>query len=144
MNKKIKNATIKEYDNIEFKSNLEVMVYKTLKEEEFTPEYETKKYILWKGFKPTIPFYDKCKTTKELKLNTKKIIDTTYTPDFTFTYNNKFIIIEAKGKENDVFPIKKKLFRKYLEENIANAIYFEIFNKKQLLQAIKIIKNEES
>ena len=38
------------------------------------------------------------------------------------------------------FPLRKKLFRKYLEDNHPNSIYFEIYTKKQLLQAIEIIR----
>ena len=57
--------------------------------------------------------------------------------------NDLFIIIEAKGMENDVFYIKKKLFRKYLESWGKPVLYFELRSKKQLLQAIEIIKNYE-
>ena len=77
------------------------------------------------------------------QVSTKKIIDITYTPDFCFDYNNLFVIIEAKGIENDVFPIKKKMFRKYLETCKKPVVYFEIYSKKQLLQAIEIIKGYE-
>ena len=48
--------------------------------------------------------------------------------------------------ENDVFYIKKKLFRAYLEdlykETGQKSMYFEIHSKKQLLECIKLIKNE--
>lgn len=141
MNKKIKNATPLEYDGISFKSKLEVMAYKTLKENGFPVMYEPVKYILWQGFKPTVPFYDKDKVTRNLKLNEKKLIDITYTPDIVFPYKDRNIIMEIKGLENDVFPLKKKLFRAYLENNCSNSIYFEIYSKRQLLQAIEIIKN---
>lgn len=145
-NKKIINATPEEYNNIRFKSKLEKMVYKTLKEVGFEPLYEPTTYTVWQGFKPTIPFYDRDKNTRLLKLNNKKIIDIKYTPDFIFLYNSIVIIIEAKGMENDVFYIKKKLFRAYLEdlykETGQKSMYFEIHSKKQLLECIKLIKNE--
>ena len=76
-----------------------------------------------------------------LKLKSKKIIDITYTPDFVFTYKGFLVIIEAKGMENDRFYLKKKMFRKWLEDNHPKSIYFEIYTKKQLLQAINIIKD---
>ena len=47
MNKKIKNATVREYDNIKFKSILEVSTYKTLIEYGFKPEYEKHTYVVW-------------------------------------------------------------------------------------------------
>lgn len=143
-NKKIINASTQEFGDIQFKSKLEIMIYKTLVEYGFTPKYEEVKFLLWEGFKPSVPFYNKDKKSKDLKLDNKKLIDITYTPDFTFEYNDTLIIIEAKGFENDVFPVKKKLFRGLLERLSKagkNIIYFEIFTKKQLIQAINIIKN---
>lgn len=140
-NKKIKNASPLEYDGISFKSKLEKMIYQTLKEQGFPVEYESHKFVLWQGFRPTVPFYDKDKSTRMLKLESKKIIDITYTPDFVFIYNGVLVVIEAKGMENDCFYLKKKMFRKWLEDNHPKSIYFEIYTKKQLLQAINIIKN---
>ena len=61
MNRKIKNAREKTYDGIHFKSLLEITVYKTLKEYGFKPQYEKRKFIIWKGFKPTVPFYNRKK-----------------------------------------------------------------------------------
>ena len=140
-NKKIKNASPLEYDGISFKSKLEKMIYQTLKEQGFPVEYEPHKFVLWQGFRPTVPFYDKDKSTRMLKFENKKIIDITYTPDFVFTYNGFLVVIEAKGMENDCFYLKKKMFRKWLEDNHLKSIYFEIYTKKQLLQAINIIKD---
>lgn len=140
-NKKIKNATPLEYDGIHFKSKLEKMIYQTLKENHLPVEYEPLKFTIWEGFKPTIPFYNKDKNTRMLKLENKKIINITYLPDFVFKHKGYLIIIEGKGKENETFPIKKKIFRKYLEKNAPKSIYFEIYTKKQLMQAIDIIKN---
>ena len=143
-NHKVKNATPLEYNNIQFKSRLEVMIYKTLLQEGFNVKYEPTKYIIWEGFKPNVSFYNKDKKTRMLKLDNKRLIDITYTPDFVFEYKDTTIVIEAKGFENDTFPIKKKLFRKWLENQNSQGnkyIFFEIFTKKQLMQAIDIIKN---
>lgn len=139
-NKKIKNASPLEYDGISFKSKLEKMIYQSLREQGFSVEYEPRKFVIWQGFRPTVPFYNKDKTTRMLKLENKKIIDITYTPDFMFEYNGFLVIIEAKGMENDCFYLKKKMFRKWLEDNHPNSIYFEIYTKKQLLQSLNIIK----
>jgi hypothetical protein len=48
--------------------------------------------------------------------------------------------VEAKGKQNDVYPYKKKLFREWLEENAPHSMFFEIHNQKQLKAAIDVIK----
>ena len=145
-NKKVKNATPMSYEGIEFKSRLEVTAYKVFKEAGFNIQYEPCKYVLWRGFKPTIPFYNRKKASKKsnitgLKLDNKKLLDTTYTPDFQFRYKGYLIIIETKGIETPDFMIKKKLFREYLEKNIPDSLYFELFSKAHVLQAIEIIKN---
>lgn len=140
-NKKIINASPLEYNGIFFKSKLEKMAYQTLKDQGFPVLYEPKKFIIWEGFRPNVPFYNKDASTRMLKMDSKKVIDISYTPDLMFEYNNHLIIIEMKGFENNTYPLKKKIFRKWLESNYPNSIYFEIFTKKQLLQAIDIIKN---
>lgn len=147
-NKKIKNAQRLIYNNIQFKSQLEVMIYKTLLQEGFDVKYEPVTFTLWQGFHPEVPYYVKNKKTRELALDNKKLIDIKYTPDFIFYYNGVRVIIEAKGFQNDVFYIKKKLFIKYLDDCYINtgqrSIYFEVYTKRQLLQAIKIIKEYDS
>ena len=67
--------------------------------------------------------------------------DITYTPEFTILYNDTLFIIEAKGIENDTFPLKKKLFRRLLESMEMPCVYFEVHTKKELLEVIKIIKS---
>lgn len=140
-NKKIKNATKHEYKNILFRSKLEVMAFKTLEESNLVFGYEPKTYELWEGFKPTVKFYCRGKTTP-FKFNDKKETNIKYTPDFTVYHKGVIAFIEAKGKENDVFYIKRKLFRHYLEKQPEkdNFMYFIIKTKKELLQAIDIIK----
>lgn len=143
-NQKIKNATSIEYNSIRFKSKLELSFYKILLQAGFEPQYERRTYLLWEGCKPTVPFYVKDRKTKLLKLDETKLRNMTYTPDFTFNYNGRLIIIEAKGKENDTYPLKRKLFRGLLEGcTHDNPLFFEVFTQKQLLQAIEIIKSYE-
>ena len=153
-NKKIVNATRNTYDGIVFKSLLEKVVYSTLSQLGYNPQYESQTFTLFEGFIPITPFYDKMSDSKVkkallkykmLELKSGKIIGIKYTPDFYFRYNNIDIYIEAKGMENDVFYIKKKLFIKFLDERFLStgqkSMYFEIYNKRQLLQALEIIKD---
>ena len=129
-NKKIRNATKSNSNSIEFKSKLEKSVYDTLLQLGFNPQYEPITFTLWEGFTPITPYYDKeTQKHREKRLsegNSKdthnilikkdsKIVGIRYTPDFYFNYNGLNVYIEAKGKENDVFYIKKKLFIKYLD-----------------------------
>lgn len=156
MNKKIKNAHPKEVNGIKFKSQLEIMTYKTLLEQGFNPAYEQEVFVIWKGFIPTIPFYSKNKFKRKnchievLSPFTCKdgraLCDITYTPDFTFDYRDKHIILECKGMMNDVFPYKFKLFRKKLEQHPdkENIEIWEIYTKKQLLECIEHLKSERN
>ena len=134
-NKKIKGATPLTLNHIRFRSKLEASIYKYLLQEGLNPVYEGMTFTLWKGFVPTVPFYDK----NGLKMT--KLRDITYTPDFTFIYKEKLIIIEVKGRQNDVFPYKFKMFRKILEEDTykESTILFEVFSLKQMKEYIKLI-----
>lgn len=143
-NKKIRNATPLEYGGIQFKSVLEARVYKLFKENNFDITYEPTSFVLWEGYKPTIPFFDKNKKTRQLEMNDKKIIDIRYTPDFVVKYESVIAFIEAKGMENDVFYIKKKLFRKLLEDREVvkdyHPMYFEVYTLGHVKQAMTFIK----
>lgn len=159
-NKKIKNATSCESNGIKFKSQLEKVCYSTLSQLGFNPLYEPITFQLWPSFEPIIPFYDqetkkqqekRLSLGKDIKIKSKKlilkknkIIGIKYTPDFFIKYKNINVYIECKGVENDTFYLKKKLFRKYLDEqfvkNGTHSIYFEIYTKKQILQAVEIFK----
>lgn len=153
-NKKIINATQSTLNGIKFKSQLEKSVYNTLSQLGLNPEYEPKQFLLWEGFTPLTPYYDK-ETDKQrekrnphspkiLTLKNGRFVGIRYKPDFYFRFKDLDIYIEAKGKENDVFYIKKKLFIKYLDnlyiKTGQRSMYFEVYTKRQLLQAIEIIK----
>lgn len=159
-NKKIRNATQSSSKGITFKSQLEKSIYNTLLQQGFEPQYEPATFTLWEGFKPITPYYDKetdkqktkrlsdgidTRTSKILIQKTGKIVGIRYTPDFYFKYKDLNVYIEAKGIENDVFYIKKKMFIKYLDnlciEKGERFIYFEVYTKEQLLQAVEIIKS---
>jgi hypothetical protein len=140
-NKKIKNATSTEYDDIKFKSKLEVTIYKTLKEKGLNPLYECNKFILQEGFRPSKPHYVKGVCPKTAN-GYAKIIQITYTPDFTVEYNDKLLFIEAKGKQNDSYPIKRKLFLNYLDK-LPNAYFMEVYSKKDLLESLKQFEQYE-
>jgi hypothetical protein len=156
-NKKIRGATRNVSQGIKFKSQLEKSVYNTLSQLGFFPQYEPKTFTLWDGFTPITPYYDRetdtqrdkrnPKSPKMLTLKSSKIVGIRYTPDFYFKYKDIDIWVEAKGIENDVFYIKKKLFIKYLdnlyEETGQRSMYFEVYTKKHLLQAINIIRDYE-
>ena len=133
------------------------MVYRTLVDKGIKPKYEPHTFTLWEGFVPKTPFYDQeterqqelrnegleHKTPKQLVLKSASVVGIRYTPDFYFRVGDVDIWFEVKGIENDVFYIKKKLFRKYLDDLLEKtgqkSMFFEIYTKRQVLQALEII-----
>lgn len=150
-NRKIKNTKEVVFDNIKFKSQLERSCYKKIKETDLDVQYESEKIILWEGVK-----LDKVslhapkkirpgKYEKDLQEQTRALLKITYTPDFIIIRGKHKIYIDVKGKENDVYPIKKKMFLKHLEEREDDYIYhfFEPHSVKQIMQTIQTIKDYE-
>lgn len=159
-NKKIRNATICKgsgnFKQLTFKSKLEKTIFKFLDEEGLNPQYEPKQFTLWDGFDPVTPFYDKETDSqyerrgksdgKKLILKSSKVIGIRYTPDIHFKYKDYDIWVEVKGMENDVAYIKKKLFRKYLDDLLEKtgqkSYYFEVYNKRHMKQALEILERD--
>ena len=140
-NRKIKNATRFSYDGIEFKSKLEVKCFIELRKAGFEPEYENLKLTIQDGFYPTVEYYKGDKKNKEgLKLMSSKVLPVTYTPDITFRHGAYTVLVEVKGFENDVYPLKQKVFRKWLEGSDEKYMFFEVKNVAQLQNMIKMIK----
>lgn len=148
-NKKVKNASPTKADGIEFKSRLEANTYRRLKDEGFSPQYERLYFDLIDAFYPRSACYDKhydrSLKDKVFGLNTVKVQAITYTPDFTFMYKDRLIVIECKGKPNDVFPLKKKLFRRWMDKYThltgVSILYFEIHSLDELEESIEVIRS---
>lgn len=152
-NKKVKNAQKCKVDNVIFKSKLEKYCYDELKKNNFNVSYEPFKVILLPGFYPEqISIYQPIKLRKIKKYifnkTNKKILDVTYTPDFFINLNNKKIFIETKGKPNETYPLKKKLFlHKLCEDYKKNKniyYFFEPHNMSQVDEMIEILKKLEN
>lgn len=139
-NKKVKNAHQTVFDNIKFKSDLEKTVYRTLIEQGIYPAYEPNTYVLEPSFRPTKPFFVRGKEGFHYEM--KPLPSITYTPDFIFTLNGITVIIEAKGKANDVYPYKKNLFRRLIDEYDKPVMFFEVRTKRELLEALRIVNME--
>jgi len=98
-------------DNIEFKSGLEAYMYKALKAANIKAQYEGVSYELIPSFDFKNKCYERQANSKGEYRNRggKAIRKVTYTPDFT---GDNFII-ECKGRPNESFPIRWKLFKMY-------------------------------
>lgn len=121
LNNKVRNATPLIYDNIEFKSKLEVYCYQKLKESNIQAEYEGKIFVLVPAF----------------TFNKEKVRKMTFTPDFV----GETFVIECKGFRNDVFPLKWKLFKYYLYKNRIRYSLYLPRNRKDVDAVIIELKN---
>lgn len=146
-NKKVLGARSTIYKGIKLKSILEYSCYKKLEASGLSFSYESEKITLWEGCKlDKVLVYAPKKIKpgvygKDLLWQKRALLKTTYTPDFIVNKDNYKIYFDVKGKENDVYPIKKKMFLKILENrnDEKTYIFFEPHNVRQMLQAIKII-----
>lgn len=122
---KIRNATRTEYDGIKFRSKLEAYTYKRLKEENFNNfRYEEITYDIIEKF----------------EYMGEKVRAVKMTPDFIDPDNK--ILIEVKGYANDVYPLKKKLLKRYMKINNLDFTMFEVKNQKQVEEVIKQLKTK--
>lgn len=145
-NEKIKNAVFVEYDNIKFRSKLELRMYKELEEIGIEFKYEPFTIVLEDKFVSDVPFYirKKAKKKKAAFMNTAPCAfrPVTYTPDFVFKVGDKTILLEAKGFENDVYPLKRKLLFKKLSElnkNGNNYVFAQVKTLNELHELLKLL-----
>lgn len=138
-NKKIIGATSTCYNNIKFRSILEKRVYIKLKELGYSVEYEPDTYTIWEGFYPSKLFYIDGVPNITKTGCTKKILSWEYTPDFRIIKGFTTFYIECKGWGNDLWPYKRKLFLKLLED-IPHTYFFEVKTIKGLISSLKILE----
>ncbi len=97
------------YNGITFSSGLEKYMYKVLKEAGIEFEYEGQTFELL----PSFTFKNDCIERQSngkgdfINRGNKKVLNLKYTPDFI----GKDFIIETKGRANDSFPIRWKMFK---------------------------------
>jgi len=148
INKKVRNATKVSFDGVNFDSKLELYCYKKLKESNLSFTYNKESFEL-------IPKYDivealvvrpndtgvDTKTLKERKNAQKKV----YTPDFVVRKDNYVIFVECKGRGNDTYPLVRKMFIKWIEDNYPllpeKPVFLEPHSQKHINECIDIIKS---
>lgn len=146
--RRVRNTHPREYDGIKFKSQAEIMVYKTLLSFGIKPKYEEEVYFIAEGTTPTVPFLTKNKFKRKNHnievisnftcVDKRPLTSMIYTPDFTFDYGGKHIIIEVKGFSTDTFVYRFKMFRLSLEQRKDKDRFelWEIYTKRQLLECL--------
>ena len=128
------------YDGIDFASGLEKRMYLALKENNLFDKYEGEVFQLIEGFAlPNISIEKTGSGKGEYKnRGSKKVLGVKYTPDFT----GVDYIIETKGRANESFPIRYKLFKRWLVKNKDPRSLYKPQNQKDIEETIRlIIKN---
>ena len=127
-------------DGIQFASGLEKYMYLALKEAKINARYEGETYVLQDSFVFKNKSYEKQSNGKgEFKnRGEKKILNIKYTPDFV----SPSFIIECKGRANESFPIRWKMFKNYVKEHMKHVILYKPQNQKDCDEVIKLILNK--
>ena len=127
-------------DGITFASGLEKYMYLALKEAKIEARYEGETYVLQDSFVFKNKSYEKQSNGKgEFKnRGEKKILNIKYTPDFVSTS----FIIECKGRANESFPIRWKMFKNYVKERLKHVILYKPQNQKDCDEVVKLILNK--
>ncbi len=125
------------YDGIKFASGLEKYMYKALKEAKIKAEYEGMTFELIPSFNFKNQAFERCANGKGEYKNRgeKKILNIKYTPDFV----GKDFIIECKGRANESFPIRWKLFKMLIMKEMPNTILYKPQNQKECDKTIDLI-----
>jgi hypothetical protein len=129
------------FDGINFASGLEMYMYKALKKAKIKAVYEGATFELQEGFVFNIDSYERQGNGKGEMVNRgqKKILNIKYTPDFV----SDSFIIECKGRANESFPLRWKMFKKYVNDNLKHVILYKPQNQKECDAVIElIIKNK--
>ena len=130
------------FDGINFASGLEKYMYQALKKAKIKAKYEGETYVLQESFAFEVDSYERQANGKGDLVNRgqKKILNIKYTPDFI----SDSFIIECKGRANESFPIRWKMFKKYVNDNLKHVILYKPQNQKECDKVIDlIIKNNK-
>ena len=125
------------FDGIQFASGLEKYMYQALKKAKIKAIYEGQTYVLQESFTFKVDSYERQANGKGDLVNRgqKKILNIKYTPDFI---SNSFII-ECKGRANESFPIRWKMFKKYVNDNLKHVTLYKPQNQKECDKVIELI-----
>jgi len=129
------------HDGINFASGLEKHMYIALKKARIKAAYEGETFTLIDGFMFDSSSYERQSNGKGdmVDRGNKKILPIRYTPDFV----GDGFIIECKGRANESFPMRWKLFKRYVKENLPGVDLYKPQNQKECEVVIQlIIKNQ--
>ena len=126
-----------DYDGISFKSGLERYTYMKLKEHKLFEGYENEKFVLLESFQPANSLTQRQANSKGdfIERGGKAIRGITYTPDFC----GQDFIIECKGRPNESFPLRWKLFLNVLHNTEDLRYVYKPQNQKEVDKMITLM-----
>ncbi len=129
------------YDGINFASGLERYMYMGLKKAKLKFKYEGETFELIKGFEFVNECIERQSNGKgEFKnRGNKKILNIKYTPDFV----GKDFIIECKGRANESFPMRWKLFKRLVMNQFPNITLYKPQNQKECDETVRLILEKQ-
>ena len=130
------------YDGHNFASGLERYMYIALKKAKIRAKYEGETFVLINGFHFENESYEKQANGKGEFINrgSKRILPIKYTPDFI----GEDFIIECKGRANESFPMRWKLFKLLVSQQFPNYTLYKPQNQKECDRVVEIIKSSRS
>ena len=130
------------FDGIKFASGLEKYMYQALKKAKIHAEYEGATFVLQDDFNFEIDSYERQANGKGDMVNRgqKKIQSIKYTPDFV----SSSFIIECKGRANESFPMRWKMFKKYVNWKMKHVTLYKPQNQKECDKVIELILNKKN
>jgi hypothetical protein len=130
------------YNGITFASGLEKYMYKALKSADIDFKYEGYTYELV----PAFSFANSCVERQSngkgdfINRGNKKVLNLKYTPDFV----GSDFIIETKGRANESFPLRWKLFKKWMHDNNDERTLYKPQTQSECDETIRLILLERS
>ena len=126
-------------DGIKFASGLEAYMYKALKKARIKAQYEQRSFELIPPFEFKNFSYERQSNGKgEYKdRGHKKILNISYTPDFI----GRGFIIECKGRANESFPLRWKMFKKYVIKHLPGVKLYKPQNQKECDETVRLIQS---
>jgi len=130
------------YDGITFASGLERYMYMALKKAKIKALYEGETFELVESFDFPFESYERCGNGKGDYKNrgNRKVLNIKYTPDFI----GKGFIIECKGRANESFPLRWKIFKKLMAENrLGPFTLYKPQNQKECDETVRLILSKQ-
>jgi hypothetical protein len=130
------------YNGVTFASGLEKYMYKALKSANIDFKYEGYTYELV----PAFMFINNCVERQSsgkgdfINRGNKKVLNIKYTPDFV----GSDFIIETKGRANESFPLRWKLFKKWMHDNNDERTLYKPQTQSECDETIRLILLERS